>query len=141
MKTDAEVLSGAIEILEQEGMWCKEAYYLTNGYGMEKVAFCAEGAIREAAGYWLYVKGALSPKDPTMITGIACYDMFVNQSIHDISEQCHRLDDLVVQNVDEDYPSLNWFNDNSRTTVSDVLLAMKKALNEVENAEGGDVHP
>lgn len=51
MKTDAEVLDGAIAILEQEGHWCQQEFYQTDEAGTV-LSYCAEGALLEAAGFW-----------------------------------------------------------------------------------------
>lgn len=144
MKTDAEVLSGAIEILEQEGMWCQHAYYRTDSTFTKKLSFCAEGAIREVAGYWELVNGVAvdGEEKPTIINDAYFWSSF--PVLHLVAKQCKRVERLVLQQTAGCQPPvgfLNGFNDDEHTTVADVLLAMKKALNEVENAEGGDVHP
>lgn len=120
--TDAEVLSGAIEILEREGMWCKNTYYTLDEEAREKLSFCAEGAIREVAGLWDYIDG---------YKGLS-----VDQTneFHFIDGQCRRLERLTLKHSGcSGSMELNGFNDADTTTQSDVLLAMKKALNEVEN--------
>lgn len=122
MKTDAEVLAGAIEILEKEGVWCKGAYYMTDGLSTKRVFFCAEGAIREVAGYWELVSDVPTDEEDLALNLVAL--------------QCKKLERLVLQQADwQPTPMgcLNGFNDDEHTTVADVLLAMKKALNEVEN--------
>lgn len=122
MKTDAEVLSGAIEILEKEGMWCQNAYYRTDGLSTKRVSFCAEGAIREVAGYWELVSDVPIDEEDLALNLVAL--------------QCKKLERLVLRQADwQPAPTgcLNGFNDDRNTTVADVLLAMKKALNEVED--------
>lgn len=123
--TDAEVLSGAIEILEKEGAWCQGRFYATDGNN-QRLSYCAEGAIRQAAGFWDWI---------SILDQVALVDGDldnVSPAVEAVYEQCRKLDKLVVDQVD-DYLVLNFFNDADATSKSDVLLAMKKALNEVED--------
>ena len=130
--TDIEVLDGALEILERDGMWCQGAYYYIDEGG-QKLSFCAEGAIREAAGYWNVVQAKENPEFPGRVDSLnwQYIDLINVEPIHD---QCAKLENMVLANSDNQANGLNGFNDDEHTTVGDVLLAMKKTREEIANA-------
>lgn len=115
MSTDSEIVEQAIDILSREGAWCKNAMWRDaegnrtdwRRDGKAQTAnhvasHCMMGAIYTAAGYWNGA-GTWSPS------------------------QVHRIQLALCKTVG----SVAKFNDNPSTTQEDVVLALKKVLEEL----------
>lgn len=143
-KTDREVLEAAVALVETDGGWtqgtyCRDAdgaevhpaidspgdwvrvrteYVGAGGYrvrsepGAAPCSFCLEGALRTAAGYWHQTDG--------------------------IHEQVSRLEYLLLQLANSaawDWPSVNAYNDDPRTTQAEVVLLLKRAAAHLDTGE------
>lgn len=141
MKTDAEVLDGAIAILEQEGHWCQQEFYQTDEAGTV-LSYCAEGALLEAAGFWEVATAEKNHFDGLRDgwrTRVGKYQAMRENQAMEIWEQHQTLGDLIVKAAEYKIPkllcpALNAFNDDEHTTASDVILAMKKARTTLEDS-------
>lgn len=120
MKTDVEVLDGAIAILGRDGMWCQGAYYEHDEEG-HRISFCAAGAIAESIGLWEHAYASWAGVWPK--TGAD--DALVST----LADQAQRICTRVAAANGKDY--LSEINDADDTTVEDVILAMKKVREEI----------
>lgn len=115
MKTDLEVLEGALELISEDGGWtqgefCRDA----KGNGVTQLemggaSYCLEGAIRYAAGHWM---------DTTLAIG----------------QQVNRLENLVRRAVPVNAfgcQSLAKINDHLLTSQEEAILCLKTALAEL----------
>ncbi len=125
MKTDIEVIDEAIALVEKDGGWCQGAFfYDKNGWptdgrsGKPPASFCVEGAIAYACGV-LITYGVNTP---------------VGRAAHAQSDRLRRL--VAKQGVPEPAKFHGFprdFNDAATTTQEDVVLALKKTRNWLEN--------
>lgn len=135
MKTDREVLEGALELVSRYEGWSKGAYcqykdgrqvsiQVVQETPVDTLSFCLEGAIRYAAGWFDHLEEESS------------YRAIPNRIIATV-RQVNRLEMLVIQTgfregLTGPFLRLCTFNDNDRTSQSDAVLALKKTLEEVE---------
>lgn len=146
MKSDTQVLDEAIESLEQEGMWCQGTFSMEDE-AHNLIGLCAEGAIRWAAGY----RWQLFPHekyDPTISNQCYKLESKVAEKLRDIRADVH--DALIAQikkcrqeALEEDPSlcfapltktdlfSLHTYNDDAGMRVTDIILAMKHAREEL----------
>lgn len=122
MKTDREVLEGALELVSKDGGWCKGAFCRnadgtatdvgTVGVAVnlgEAVSFCLEGALRQSVGNWW---------GPVVVS-------------QDISDQVFRLERRVTRAImgkRPDHQALCWVNDRVLTSQEEAILALKTAI-------------
>ncbi|WP_099038956.1 DUF6197 family protein [Mycobacterium neglectum] len=148
MKTDQEIIEGALALIELENGWtqgtyCRDAdgyevlpavdapgewvrlrteHVGAGGYrahteaGAKPCSFCPQGALRAAAGCWLFGQPNAAQE----------------QQI-DLLE--HLLLDLANRAAMPGWPSLPAFNDDARTTQADVVLVLKRAAAHLESQE------
>lgn len=132
MKTDLEILDGAIALLERDEGWCQGSYYVTrNG---SRVSHCAVGALGEAAGMWDYAKAVpLSPRYPDVLNGYRC-NAEDRDALELILEQVGRVTDQLLLTIGlHSQCQFSVFNDKS--SKEDVILAMKKTREQIQNEE------
>lgn len=145
-KTDREVIDAAVALIEADGGWtqgtyCRDAdgnevhpavdspgdwlrlrteHVGAGGYRVRSepaaapCSFCLEGALRTAAGYW--------------------HDRQPNTS----HEQVSRLEYLLLQLANSaawDWPSVNAYNDDARTTQAEVVLLLKSTAAHLDTQE------
>jgi hypothetical protein len=136
MKTDREVLEGALELISRDKGWCQGSYCQgvdgsetsvidiykihAGGSAVDRVSFCLEGAIRYSAGWFDQVK--------------------LRGEHMNLARQVNRLELLVVDTAHRDGLSdhrlrLSNFNDDEHTSQSDAILALKKTIEVVSDAE------
>lgn len=129
MKTDAQILTEAIEKLEGEDAWCQGVFYRTNDDGV-RISFCAEGAILEAAGLWDFSEQTAEVSwDGSPSVGWTVVDPQMQKLADAIFDQCGGIYDKVMAAADAEFRcGLPTFNDAPDRTAGDVILAMKKAL-------------
>lgn len=136
MKTDIEVIDGAIELISGDGAWCKHDF-CQNANGLpadpasEVVAkYCLEGAIGVANGYLTSYIGEEAP----------------NVWVAPLREQWERVCELAAtRGTPEDFwekqkakgfpvgvPLPRTFNDDDSTTQEDAILALKQTRSFLE---------
>ncbi len=129
-KTDAQVLSDAIDILAEEGVWCKGSWADKNGDG--KISMCMEGAVLKAMG-WILVWKYDSYGNP--IWSDSTNLQYDHLRYGTGSDQYRTIENALLKSIedhtDEDYCSPNSYNDRESTSLEDVLLVMKHAQEEL----------
>lgn len=141
MKTDREVLEGALELVSRDEGWSKGAYcqykdnkeikiHKVHETPLDTMSFCLEGAIRYAAGWF---NPEVENRFPRMV-----------MSRMERYRQVQRLEMLVLQIASRDgltdrasHHNLRLcnFNDDERTSQSDAVLALKKTIEVVSDAK------
>lgn len=123
MKSDIEVIDGAIALVEKDGGWCQgtfcrdkngEAIGLYGNTIQDAVSFCLEGAIRYSAGLHLGLGSWL---------------------------QAHPLEVLARQEAfghdDNGLRLLSRYNDDDHTTQEDAILVLKRVRSRLEEQMQG----
>jgi hypothetical protein len=154
MKTDIEVIDGAIELIEADGGWCQgvsckdaagrhllPASRVATRWGWaddaeslhagQPVTFCLEGAILYAAGWplnWVWGMPAEQAKQQVAHT------VEVKQQIVRLKGLAYRLALQDTTDIPSTWMSLHDFNDDDYTTREDAILVLKRARAHVEGA-------
>jgi len=117
MKTDLEVIDGAIDLVSKDGGWCqgtmcRDSAGLPGPEAEQPVSFCLEGAVRYSAtsneSVWIYNRG--------------------NQALWD---QVERVNEVIATACGWDF--VRRFNDSKSTTQEDAILALKTARTILED--------
>jgi hypothetical protein len=121
MKTDIEVLDGAIELVEADGGWCQGISF------KDAAAYCLEGAIRQAAGWpvkWIWGQSVVQARRQ------AAHTAEVNQQVARLEKLVYRLALVFQYNTGGPpamWTSLHELNDDDYTTQDEAVLVLKRA--------------
>jgi hypothetical protein len=155
MKTDIEVLDGAIELIEADGGWCQgapckdaaghhllPASRVTTRWGWvdpegvhagQPVTFWLEGAILYAAGWPLnWVWGMPAEQAQQQVARV----VEVKQQIVRLKRLAYRLAVQDMTGVPSTWGGLHDFNDDEHTTREETVLALKRARAHLADLEG-----
>lgn len=127
MKTNTEIIDGAIDLISRDGGWCQGAYcrddrgraatYLDPDMTS---SFCIEGAIIQSASNWWYIpRGMLTEDDHTNYT--------YGESLAD------RIGFLLASDPHNTLP--RYTNDDDSTSQEDAILYLKRARELANNGE------
>jgi hypothetical protein len=158
VKTDMEVLDGAIELIEADGGWCQGAsckdaaghHLLPSSrvatrwgwddadglHAGQPVTFCLAGAIYYAAGWplnWVWGMPAKQAKQQV------AHVVEVKQQAARLASLAYRLALQDMTDIPSTWMRLHDFNDDDYTTREDAILVLKHARAHIEERqERGD---
>ena len=136
MKSDIEVLDGAIALVEKDGGWCQGAFCVDKdgdpisfpdmATAAQPASFCLEGAIGWASGYM------------QAAAAVEWSRRYRNDDYPLLRKQFERLNDLVATplpgttSIQSPGRRPAYFNDLPTTTQEDAILALKVARAALE---------
>lgn len=162
MKTDIDVLDGAIELIEADGGWCQGAcckdaaghHLLPSSrvatrwgwadpddpegvHAGQPVTFCLEGAILYAAGWPLnWVWGMPAKQARQQVADV----VEVKQQIVRLKRLVYRLAVEDMCRVPSAWGGLHDFNDDEHTTQEEAVLVLKRARAHIQEREDHEHH-
>jgi hypothetical protein len=147
MKTDREVIEGALALIEVDGGWSQGTYWRDSDGCQLMPAVDASGEwvrLRTehvgAGGFRTHTDAATQPcsfcVQGALRMAAGCWGFGQPDAAH---EQIDRLEQLLLETANSSampgWPSLPAFNDDSRTTQADVVLLLKRAAAHLESHE------